>query len=392
MKRWVLVAALGLMSVPSQTAAHQKSVSYSKWTLLDGGALVQVKVSWLDLTSLPLGRDAADAGEVPVGPAAVSRYLQEHLLLETEDRPCAPIEASGAVLPSERGWMRVEWKVRCDTPPNALYSGLFRTLANHVHLATIVGATSTDVVLSSTSPTAQIDSGASAKGGIGLVEYLRLGVEHILTGWDHLAFLFLLIVIAPRLRDVVLLVTGFTVGHSITLIAAALGAIVPHPRAVEAIIAASILVVALENAGSERMRHGGLVILATLALFVASAWLGGLSAFWGLALFTACYFALLRRFADTGRLRWVIACLFGFVHGLGFSSVLLEQELPRAELVGALFGFNVGVELGQLAIVAALWPFLLWLRRRDLGTAVVDTTSFAGAAVGTFALIVRTFG
>jgi hypothetical protein len=88
----------------------------------------------------------------------------------------------------------------------------------------------------------------------------------------------------------------------------------------------------------------------------------------------------------------VIACLFGFVHGLGFSGVLLEQELPRAQLVQALFGFNVGVEIGQLAVVACIWPLLQWLRRRDCGTVAVDATSFAGAAVGTFALVVRVFG
>lgn len=389
MKAWVPIAVLGLMSVPSETAAHQKSVSYSKWTLLDAGAVAQVKVSWLDLTSLPLAQDADDTA---VEPATVFHYLQNHLLLETDDGPCEPIEASSALLPSERGWMRVEWRVRCDASPTALYSGLFRTLTNHVHLATIVGATSMDLVLSSTSPKARIAHGNSAEGETGIAEYLRLGVEHILSGWDHLAFLFLLIVIASRLREVVVLVTGFTVGHSITLAAAALGAVVPHPRSVEAIIAASILVVALENAAAERTRQGPLVIIGALALFVASAWAGGLSTFWGLALFTACYFALLRTFASGGRLRWAIACLFGFVHGLGFSSVLLEQELPRAQLVGALFGFNVGVELGQLAIVAALWPLLQYLRRRDLGTAVVDVTSFAGVAVGTFALVVRTFG
>ena len=390
MKAWVPIAVLGLMSLPSETAAHQKSVSYSKWTLLDAGAVAQVKVSWLDLTSLPLAQDADDTA---VEPATVFHYLQNHLLLlEADDGPCEPIEASSALLPSERGWMRVEWRVRCDASPTALYSGLFRTLTNHVHLATIVGATSMDLVLSSTSPKARIAHGNGAEGETGIAEYLRLGVEHILSGWDHLAFLFLLIVIASRLREVVVLVTGFTVGHSITLAAAALGAVVPHPRSVEAIIAASILVVALENAGTERTRQGTLVIIGALALFVASAWAGGLSAFWGLALFTACYFALLRTFASGGRLRWAIACLFGFVHGLGFSSVLLEQELPRAQLVGALFGFNVGVELGQLAIVAVLWPLLQWLRRRHLGTAVVDVTSFAGVAVGTFALVVRTFG
>jgi len=388
-KTWALIAVLAVVSVPSGAAAHQKSVSYSKWTLFDGGAAAQMKVSWLDLTSLPIVRDAVDA---PFEPAMVLRYLQHHLLLETDDGPCEPIEASGVLLPSERGWTRVEWRVRCDASPTALYSGLFRSLTNHVHLSTIVGPTSTDLVLSSTAPKARFGHGKSAEGGTEIAEYLRLGVEHILTGWDHLAFLFLLIVIARRLREVVILVTGFTVGHSITLATAALGVVVPHLRAVEAIIAASILVVALENAGAERTHRGRLVIVAALGLFVAGAWAGGLSAFWGLALFTACYFGLLRIFSGAGRLRWVIACLFGFVHGLGFASVLLEQELPRAQLVEALLGFNVGVELGQLAIVAALWPLLQWLRRRDLGEAVVDVTSFAGAAVGTFALVVRTFG
>ena len=72
--------------------------------------------------------------------------------------------------------------------------------------------------------------------------------------------------------------------------------------------------------------------------------------------------------------------------------VLLEQELPRAQLVEALFGFNVGVELGQLAIVALVWPLLQWLRVRDLGVRVIDVTSFAGVVVGTFALVVRVFG
>jgi hypothetical protein len=80
------------------------------------------------------------------------------------------------------------------------------------------------------------------------------------------------------------------------------------------------------------------------------------------------------------------------VHGLGFSGVLLEQELPRAELVRALFGFNLGVELGQLAVVALIWPLLQWLRGRSLDTRVVDVTSWAGAALGTFALVLRAFG
>ena len=388
MNRWAVLATLSMAAAAGTASAHQKSVSYSKWTLSEGGATVQVKVSWFDLTSLPAFQES---GGSSLDASATIRYLERHLLLQTAAGACRPIEGSGVLLPAERGWTRVEWRVRCDGSPTALQSDLFRALANHVHLATVLGSAETDLVLSSTSPTAAFDPLRLGPRHGGFYGFVALGVEHILTGWDHLAFLFLLIVIARRVREVVLLVTGFTVGHSITLGAAALGAVVPNPRAVEAVIAASILIVALENVNVERARGGLVLIGATLLLFAASASAGALPAFWGLALFTACYFALLRLFAGAGRLRWAIACLFGFVHGLGFSGVLLEQELPRAKLVAALFSFNLGVELGQLAIVAAIWPLLRWLRRRDYGPSVVDATSVAGAALGTFALVVRAF-
>ena len=389
MRRPPVLALLLVLAVPASALAHQKSVSYSKWTLVEDGAIAEVRVRWLELTSLPIIRDAADA---PFDRSSVLPYLQSRLTLESDAGPCQAIPSSTTWLPAERGWLRVEWRVRCGSPPTSLHSELFTSLSTHVHLATVLGPAPIDVVLSSTAPRAAIDPTSKTRGAGGIGSYVRLGVEHILSGWDHLAFLFLLIVVARRLREVAVLVTGFTVGHSVTLAAASLGVVVPHARAVEATIAASILVVALENVGLEQVRGGALVIFAALALFVGSALFGGLPAFWGLALFTACYFALLRTLHGTGRLRWVIACLFGFVHGLGFSGVLLAQELPRVQLVQALFGFNVGVELGQLAVVACIWPILQWLRRRDLETAVVDATAFAGAAVGTFALVVRVFG
>jgi hypothetical protein len=389
-KRLAVPALLLGLLIPASALAHQKSVSYSKWTLVDGGAIAEVRVRWLELTSLPLPRDATPDARERSG--ALLPYLQTKLSLESDAGPCEAIPSSTTWLPAERGWLRVEWRVRCSSPPTRLHSQLFTSLTNHVHLATVLGSEPIDLVLSSTAPKAAIDATSRTSGGGGIGSYVRLGVEHILSGWDHVAFLILLIVVARRVREVAILVTGFTAGHSVTLAAAALGMVVPHARAVEATIAVSILLVALENAGVEQVRGGALVILGVLTLFVASAVFGGLPAFWGLALFTACYFALLRTLRGTGRLRWLIACLFGFVHGLGFSGVLLQQELPRAQLVQALFGFNVGVELGQLAIVACIWPLLQWLRRRDFGTAIVDSTSFVGAAFGTFALLVRVFG
>jgi hydrogenase/urease accessory protein HupE len=385
--RFLAPALLVVLSIPASSHAHQKSVSYSKWTLVEGGAIAEVRVRWLELTSLPEARQRATPA---FDESLVLPYLQTRLVLEAEGRPCEVIPSSGTWLPAERGWLRVEWRVRCESAPSSLHSDLFTGL-NHVHLATILGPEPTDVVLSAMASRAAIDS-ATSTGEAGGIGYLRLGMEHILSGWDHLAFLLLLIVVARGLRDVAVLVTGFTVGHSVTLAAAALGVVVPHTRAVEATIAASILVVALENATMEQVRRSAMVVLGALVLLVASAAFGGLPAFWGIALFTLCYFALLQRMRSAGRLRWLIACLFGFVHGLGFSGALLEQELPRAELVQALLGFNLGVELGQLAIVGCLWPIVLWLRRRELGHALVDATAFAGAVLGTFSLVVRAFG
>jgi hypothetical protein len=384
---WLLVW-LGLC-LPASAHAHQKSMSYSKWRLNDDGAIAQVRVRWIELTSLPF---FGEQGDTPFDRDKVVSYLERSLTLESDAGVCEPVVSSEAWLPSEPGWARVEWQVRCKAPPSRLHSELFTSLTNHVHLATIHGPQTVDVVLSRTAPEAVIAVGASGHSPPGGIRsYVLLGIEHILGGWDHLAFLLLLIVVARRLGEVAVLVTGFTVGHSVTLAAAALEMVVPHARAVEATIAASILIVALENMGVEEARGGPLVIAAALVLFVCSAAFGGLSAFWGIALFSACYFALLRTLGGTGRLRWAIACLFGFVHGLGFSGVLLEQELPRAQLVQALFGFNVGVEIGQLAVVALLWPILQWLRRRALDRSVVDVASIAGAALATFALVIRVF-
>ena len=203
----LLVAAL----VPASAAAHQKSVSYSKWTLVDGGAIADVRVRWLELTSLPEVSEATDA---PFEIEHALPYLGARLTLQTEAGPCEPDAANAVRLPAAEGWLRVEWRVRCDGEPKRLHSELFTSLTNHVHLATVLGSTTFDVVLSPTAPAASIDPADRGGNPRNMVSYLRLGVEHILSGWDHLAFLLLLIVVARRLGEVALLVTGFTVGHS----------------------------------------------------------------------------------------------------------------------------------------------------------------------------------
>jgi hypothetical protein len=112
----------------------------------------------------------------------------------------------------------------------------------------------------------------------------------------------------------------------------------------------------------------------------------------GLALFTGCHFALLRRSRQPARLRAAVAFAFGLIHGFGFAGVLAEMALPVDRLAAALFGFNVGVEIGQLAIVAATWPFLRWLLRSSrggLGPAFAATASAAICGLGLYWFLVR---
>jgi hypothetical protein len=161
------------------------------------------------------------------------------------------------------------------------------------------------------------DGASSRVSGFG--GWVGLGVKHIFEGIDHLAFLLALLLVGGTLRRVLLMVTAFTVAHSLTLGATALGFITLEAGAarwVEALIALSIIYVAVENLVLRQHRH-----------------------------------------------RALITFLFGLVHGFGFASVLRGYGLGEA-VVSGLLGFNLGVELGQAVVVAALLPLVRMAQRR----------------------------
>jgi hydrogenase/urease accessory protein HupE len=159
--------------------------------------------------------------------------------------------------------------------------------------------------------------------------YLRHGIDHILLGYDHLLFVFALILIVRSTRVLVWTVTAFTLAHSITLALATLGFVhVPGPP-VEATIALSILLLACEIVRLHR----------------------------GEASFTA-------------RWPWVVAFSFGLLHGLGFASALASIGLPRSDVPLALFAFNVGVELGQLAFIAVVLGLFALAKRIRLAASL----------------------
>ena len=177
-------------------------------------------------------------------------------------------------------------------------------------------------------------STGEASRGIG--SFFLLGIEHILTGYDHLLFLLALILRGGNLWSLFKIIMAFTIAHSITLALAALNIVMLPERFVEATIALSIAYVAAEN------------------LFMRKA----------------------------VSHRWAVSFLFGLVHGFGFSNVLRELGLPKEGLLWSLLNFNLGVEAGQAMAVLVVVPILIWLRRFKWEPRAVVAMSIVVLAVG----------
>ncbi|HEY8076185.1 MAG TPA: HupE/UreJ family protein [Labilithrix sp.] len=198
----------------------------------------------------------------------------------------------------------------------------------HRHVARITGATTRDEILygdakSFTVVPAPGDEPARAAPAsrsttAGFFAFFKMGVEHILTGYDHLVFLFGLVLLRARVKQLLAVVTAFTLAHSITLGLATFGVLAPSPRIVEPAIALSIAYVGVENF-----------------------------------------------FVKDGSKRWRITFPFGLIHGFGFAGALREINLPRAEIPTALVSFNLGVEAGQLAVMAVVLPIVFLLRDKQ---------------------------
>lgn len=397
------MALLGLV-LPTAALAHSRSASTSSWELRGREAHVTFHISQLELTRLPWG--VVRPGSLSPDLAA---YLDGALRLEAGGRPCPVVDGPRA-LEAPPGRAAIEWSVRCPKAGAlAIESGLFREVApSHIHFVRLheVGRRVVERVLSRSAPRWELPGTGSAGSpprpvGSSLGSYVLLGIRHIASGSDHLVFLLGLLLLATRVRDVLTIVTGFTVGHSITLALAALGRVHPEARAVEALIGLSIALVAAENAWllSGRSRAVPLFVLSALAAMglLAAGGIGAVPplAFAGLALFCACYFGLLERVPRPDRLRFAIAFCFGLIHGFGFAGVLTEVALPRARLLPALLGFNAGVEIGQLAVVVAVWPLLAGLARWRRGAVhrlAMEVGSGAVCALGVFWLVSRAYG
>lgn len=316
----------------------------------------------LDLKQFRLLEDREIQGQTVTETALqrIGRYFNERFRLQIGEervtgKPIAfAYKRSLAGASNDRYTLQMEYAL--PEPPRELeiQSLLFNELRGSATIVVLLGTgPTTSFTLEAKRPKIKIDTSAFLRNlWQNLLQFAVMGVEHLFTGYDHILFILGLVFGSLAFWPLVKVLTGFTVAHSITLILAALKVISPPQIWVERFIALSIAYVGVEN-----------ILL------------------------------------EVPKQRWLIAGLFGLIHGFGFAGVLREMGLPEEGLVWCLLSFNLGLEVAQILLVSALYPWLVFWRRYranqggglHLWRRDIQIASGVTAGIGMFWFIQRLF-
>lgn len=370
------------ISFPSPTSAHAYSASYSQITIDSKKTEIIFSIDTLSILELLPAIDknknwVLEKSEIQKEKHHLEELITEGLTLDRNNKEQAPkIEKMKIVKKENKEFLSIYMSFPAFSPGDTIvYNDGFYfhdTGTNYVDLisAKINGETSEAILQgkertwtillteaqqeqqSTNEQSGQKDQQhpdqakpvESSSSGTSWFSFFKLGMLHILTGYDHLLFLLALLLRKQTFKQYAAIVTSFTLAHSITLSLAVLGWITLPSRFVEAVIAFSICYVALENIFRKEIKH-----------------------------------------------RWSITFMFGLIHGLGFASILKEMAIPKSHLAAALINFNLGIEAVQLLIVLLLLPILMFIQKKKLHGKVVQIGSIIITLLGAFWLIERIF-
>src|SRR5262249_24403312 len=282
--------------------------------------------------------------------AAMADPLSDRFSIATDGRPLDAQWSPSPEILTERQSLRFAIRYGLPAPPGTVgvRAMMFPYDPNHeTFLNVYEGEALTQAILDRGRPEFEYFSGSRQGVAAVIRKFVPAGIHHILIGPDHLLFLIGLLLLGGSVRQLLLVVTSFTLAHSITLSLAALNIVSPPARVIEPAIALSIVYVGADNL----LARGGRDVRA-----------------------------------------W-IAFTFGFIHGFGFANVLREMDLPTRALGWSLFSFNFGLEIGQLLVVVAVASALASLRSRSeaAGRRVALAGSVVVIAAGAFWFIQRVF-
>jgi len=326
----LILAAVAFTTVAALPAqAHNAGVSTSRLAIHDRMVNVEINALGLDyekavgIRLIEPGSGVVNAVALAMTAPSVLTYVGDHVAVLGSGQPC--LRAAATVRPADTHVLvTIAWTCPSDDGDLRYHVTLFQDVDPAARHVAVVATEHGEREFGLDRTTPEVDVSGAGSSTLQLVgRFIRAGIEHIFLGYDHIAFLLAVILWGRSLWPLIKVVTAFTLAHSLTLCLAVLDIVRLPSTVVEPLIAATIVFVAAENF-----------------------------------------------FVHDIRKRWRATFVLGLVHGFGFAGALREYGLPTDAVAPALAAFNIGVEIGQVAIVGLVFPLLLLSDRLGSGPAI----------------------
>ncbi len=384
--------------------AHYFSESFSKWNVVDNKVEANFSLLTLESTRIfQVENYQKIMFEENLSETDVFKiYLSQHLKVTSEGKNCSLADEIKE-LNSQEGSLNLSLNFECPSNKEIkiINNALFNLVQSHIHIARIYIDNNLYTEKALFFNDQSIDLNEEKENNSfsnSFYKFFSLGLDHILSGYDHLLFILGLLLLVTNLKRLLLVITGFTIGHSLTLSLSVINVIQVKSSLVEALIGYTIMFVGLEYLYKENNDHKvSMIFITTLSLLLLI--FGNLInpnfpyfLILGILLFSLGYFYLLKNLNSENNLLSIITIIFGLIHGFGFGGFLLGSKISSENIFSGLLGFNLGVEVGQIIfvlLILLIYKLLMTLKITKIIEVMKNLSFFAIVFFGFFFFIQR---
>ena len=384
--------------------AHYFSESFSKWNVVDNKVEANFSLLTLESTRIfQVENYQKIMFEENLSETDVFKiYLGQHLKVTSEGKNCSLVDEIKE-LNSQEGSLNLSLNFECPSNKEIkiINNALFNLVQSHIHIARIYIDNNLYTEKALFFNDQSIDLNEEKENNSfsnSFYKFFSLGLDHILSGYDHLLFILGLLLLVTNLKRLLLVITGFTIGHSLTLSLSVINIIQVKSSLVEALIGYTIMFVGLEYLYKENNDHRvSMIFITTLSLLLLI--FGNLInpnfpyfLILGILLFSLGYFYLLKNLNSENNLLSIITIIFGLIHGFGFGGFLLGSKISSENIFSGLLGFNLGVEVGQIIfvlLILLIYKLLMTLKITKIIEVMKNLSFFAVVFFGFFFFIQR---
>ncbi len=384
--------------------AHYFSESFSKWNAVDNKVEANFSLLTLESTRIfQVENYQKIMFEENLSETDVFKiYLSQHLKVTSEGKNCSLVDEIKE-LNSQEGSLNLSLNFECPSNKEIkiINNALFNLVQSHIHIARIYIDNNLYTEKALFFNDQSIDLNEEKENNSfsnSFYKFFSLGLDHILSGYDHLLFILGLLLLVTNLKRLLLVITGFTIGHSLTLSLSVINIIQVKSSLVEALIGYTIMFVGLEYLYKENNDHRvSMIFITTLSLLLLI--FGNLInpnfpyfLILGILLFSLGYFYLLKNLNSENNLLSIITIIFGLIHGFGFGGFLLGSKISSENIFSGLLGFNLGVEVGQIIfvlLILLIYKLLMTLKITKIIEVMKNLSFFAVVFFGFFFFIQR---